>query len=137
MDIHPSTLHRALKSLVNKYFNCIKQKSRFETDAAVHKHDIIELLRASGKEKVTVTLQEKKIVVSNRTMPVFSISSDAANILRRKIDADLLPEIIHVQETVDMAQLQKLIEMGKVPDNIIAQITQQDTEEKFSIEVLD
>lgn len=136
MELNPNTLHKTLRSLVNKFLNATKMHKQFASNAAMYQNDMIELLKASGKEKITITIQgDKKISVINRQVPIFKLRDDAASILRRKLTPELISMVIQQKEIVDVANVKKLIELQKIPDDILEAITSEESEDKFEIEV--
>jgi len=138
MELNPNTLHKTLRSLVNKFLNSTKMYKQFASTAAIYQNDMVELLRASGKEKITITIQgDKKISVINREVPIFKIKDDATSILRRKLTPELIRLVVQQKEIVDVEQLKKLIELQKIPDDILGEIMDAGSEEKFEIEVED
>lgn|ERR1700748_225152 len=130
-------LHHDVRSLTNKYLYGLDMLKSQQTKVDALKNELLKILKDNNINELTIrAAQKRKILVQIKKNKNIFLKDNSVYIIRKKVIPDLLNILIKITEIVDLATLNRLIEIGKVSPCIIEEITTSSESEELDITLL-
>jgi len=108
-----------------------------QTKVDALKNELLKILKDNNINELTIrAAQKRKILVQIKKNKNIFLKDNSVYIIRKKVIPDLLNILIKITEIVDLATLNRLIEIGKVSPCIIEEITTSSESEELDITLL-